>query len=251
MFEALAAYGWRGRIGFIYPDSGRRDYDYIRLMPDGVSAHFARIGFTGQGTLADIGAMSQTPNLVAAAEMLARLKPMCISWADTSGSFMFGADGDARQVEAISEATGLPASTTTTGLLAALSRLGVTRLAVAAPYLREVTDKLVVFLADHGVKVVSLETLAYPLADDISEAPASIVYALARRAFAADAEALFLPCTDFEAINLIEVLEQDLGVPVLTANQVTAWHAIRIAGFEDRIAGFGRLPQLSLRAAAA
>ena len=244
-------YGWRGRIGFIYPDSGRRDYDYVRLMPDGVSAHIARIPFTGQGTLADIGAMSAESNLVAAARMLARLKPACISWADTSGSFMFGRDGDAEQVKAMTEATAIPSSTTTTGLLAALRRLGFARIAVAAPYLREVTDQLVAFLASHGVEVVSLETLAYQLADDISTAPRSVVYALARRAFVKSAQALFIPCTDFEAVSLIETLESDLGVPVLTANQVTAWHALRVSGYSDAVAGFGTLPQLSLDATSA
>jgi maleate cis-trans isomerase len=244
-----APYGWRGRIGFIYPDSGRRDYDYIRLMPPGISAHIARIPFTGQGTLADIGAMSGTQNLVGAAEMLARLKPACISWADTSGSFMFGPRGDADQVKAMTAATGVPSSTTTTGLLAALRRLGIGRIAVAAPYLREVTDQLVSFLASHNVTVASLETLAYQLADDISTAPPAAVYALARKAFTPSVEALFIPCTDFEAINLIETLEGDLGVPVLTANQVTAWHAIRVAGFADPILGFGKLPKLSLEAA--
>jgi maleate isomerase len=243
-----APYGWRGRVGFIYPDSGRRDYDYVRLMPPGLSAHIARIPFSGHGTLTDIGAMSDTQNLVAAAKMLARLKPACIAWADTSGSFMFGPKGDAAQVKAMTAATGVPSSTTTTGLLAALRRLGITRIAVAAPYLREVTDQLVSFLGSHGVTVVSLETLAYQLADDISAAPPAVVYALARRAFTASAEALFIPCTDFEAIDLIETLEGDLGVPVLTANQVTAWHAIRVAGFRDSISGFGRLPTLSLDA---
>ena len=42
---------------------------------------------------------------------------------------------------------------------------------MAAPYLREVTDQLVTFLASHGAEVVSLETLAYQLADDISTMP--------------------------------------------------------------------------------
>jgi maleate isomerase len=242
------SYGWRGRIGFIYPDSGRRDYDYVRLMPPGVSAHITRVPFTGQGTLADIGAMSGTDNLVAAAKLLAQLKPACISWADTSGSFMFGPDGDAEQVKAMTAATGLPASTTTTGLLAALRRLGVSRVAVAAPYLREVTDQLVSFLAAHGASVVSLETLGYQLADDISTAPPATVYSLARAAFTDGAEALFIPCTDFEAINLIETLETDLGVPVLTSNQVTAWHALRMAGYRDAVPNFGILPRLSLEA---
>ena len=46
--------------------------------------------------------------------------------------------------------------------------------------------------------------------------------------------------------QMIEVLEQDLGVPVVTANQATMWHAVRLSGVLDRVPNSGALFGLSL-----
>ena len=45
-----------------------------------------------------------------------------------------------------------------------------------------------------------------------------------------DAEALFISCTNLPTYDLIEGLEAVLGKPVLTANQVTMWAALRALG---------------------
>lgn len=233
--------GWRARIGLIYPSSGKRDADFFRLAPPGVSVHVARVPFAGRGTLESIGTMSQLENLLAAARLLSDLQPSCISWADTSGSFMFGTDGDAKQVAAIRAATTVPASTTSTACLAAFAKLGVSRLAVASPYLSEVNDQLREFFQAHGLTVVRLLSLELETEWEIHQTPREKVYALAREAYSPEVEGVFIPCTDFEAIDLIEVLEQDLGVPVVTANQATMWHALRLSGIQDHVSHFGGL----------
>jgi maleate isomerase len=50
------------------------------------------------------------------------------------------------------------------------------------------------------------------------------------------AEALFISCTNVPTYDLIEPLEQALGKPVLTANQVTMWAALRAMG-RDAVGG--------------
>jgi maleate isomerase len=238
--------GWRARIGLIYPSSGKRDADFFRMAPRGVSVHVARVPFAGAGTLESIGAMSQVENLLAAARLLSDLRPSCITWADTSGSFMFGAEGDAKQVEAIRAATSVPASTTSTACLAAFARLGVSRLAVASPYLSEVNDQLRAFFQAHGLTVVRLLALELDNEWAIHRTSRQKVYALAREAYAQGVDGLFIPCTDFEAVNLIEVLERDLDVPVVTSNQATMWHALRLSGIQDHVPHFGKLLALSV-----
>ena len=55
------------------------------------------------------------------------------------------------------------------------------------------------------------------------------VLALARAADHPDAEAVLLPDTALHTASYIPTLEQELGKPVLTANQVTVWEALRLA----------------------
>ena len=53
---------------------------------------------------------------------------------------------------------------------------------------------------------------------------------LVRDADSPDAEAVFVSCTNLPTYDLIAPLEHELGKPVLTANQVTMWAALRVAG---------------------
>jgi len=239
--EHRVNYDWRARIGLIYPACGKRDNDFSRLVPDGVSVHVTRVAFSGRVTAEDIGAMAELENLLAAARLLKDVQPSCVSWADTSGSFMFGPECDIEQSKAISAATGVPGSTTTTAVLAACARLGVARLGIASPYVAEVNDQLRSFLSARGLVVSSMRSLDLDSEWAIHSVGREAAYRLARDAHTPQAEALFIPCTDFEAIDLIEVLERDLGVPVVTANQATMWHALRLSGVGDSLPRFGRL----------
>ena len=61
------------------------------------------------------------------------------------------------------------------------------------------------------------------------------------------AEAVFIGGNGLRAIGVIEALEETLGQPVLTANQVAFWQALRLVGMNSKVRQYGRL--FSARAA--
>jgi maleate isomerase len=67
------------------------------------------------------------------------------------------------------------------------------------------------------------------------------LYAQVRGAVPAEADGVFIAGTGFRCVGIIEVLEQDLGRPVLSANQVSLWHALRRCGVRRGVAGYGAL----------
>lgn len=221
--------GWRARIGFVYPSSGRRDYEFFSLLPEGVTGHFSRVAFTGQGTLEAIGAMSTDDVLADAARLLEPIGLDAVTWADTSGSFMFGIEGAKRQAEALGRAGGAPGSSTSVALLEACRVLGIGSLSVAAPYASEVNDALRRYLDEAGIRVSAFGELGLPTERECSFVPPERMRRLAAD-IGRSGDALFIPCTDTPALELIPGLEEDLGKPVLTANQLTVWHALLIAG---------------------
>ena len=242
-------YGWRARIGIIYPSTGLKDHDFYRMAPPGVSVHIYRVVWVGTGTADDIKSMSETSNLEHAARLLAGVGPSCVTWADTSGSFLFGSGGDQAQVSAMSKAAGVPASTTSTAILAALTALRLTRVVVASPYRDDVNDPLVEFLTVHKAEVLRLEALEFSEADMfplVARVDRETQYSLVKHAWSPGAEGVVVPCTDFFDLDLIELLERDLGAPVIAANQATMWHALRLSGISDDIPGMGQLMQLPL-----
>jgi maleate isomerase len=53
---------------------------------------------------------------------------------------------------------------------------------------------------------------------------------------------------EFRSIGIIQALEEELGVPVLTANQVAFWHALRLSLSQVPIMSYGRIFECDLRA---
>jgi maleate isomerase len=68
------------------------------------------------------------------------------------------------------------------------------------------------------------------LSGEIWKVPYGVTAQLIRDADSPDAQAVFASCTNLPTYDLIAPLEAELGKPVLTANQVTLWAALRRAG---------------------
>jgi maleate isomerase len=57
----------------------------------------------------------------------------------------------------------------------------------------------------------------------------------------AAAEAGLFSGNGFRAIGAIAALEEDLGRPVLTANQVALWYALRQTGVREAVNGYSQV----------
>jgi maleate isomerase len=131
---------------------------------------------------------------------------------------------------------GAPAATTTSGgLVAALRVLGLRRIAVVTPYIDSVTERLLTFLAEHGVEVVS--SVGLGLLDHIWKVGYAEIVQAVTAVDVPEADGLFISCTNVPTYDIIGPLERWLNKPVLTANQVTMWSALRHLGSPMMAAG--------------
>ena len=60
------------------------------------------------------------------------------------------------------------------------------------------------------------------------------------------AEAVFIGGNGFRAISVIKALEETLDRPVLSANQVAFWCALRLSGTRAPVANYGRIFEFDL-----
>lgn len=150
---------------------------------------------------------------------------------------------DKKLIEQIRAAVGLPATTTATANIEALRAVGAKRLAVASPYTEEIASKLKRFLEGAGFEVAAITTLSKRSNYELSLVPEYVPYQHAKATFlsAQNADAIFLPCARWPAVKVIEQLEQDLGVPVIAAQQAWIWAALRGLNISTPIHGYGRL----------
>ncbi len=234
----------RVRLGFLYPGYAAED-DYplmaSRLHPSphvqvvhtsvGEDAHRvdALLDLGGPGRLADGAARLDAPDVVI--------------WACTSGSFVFGLDGARRQVAPLAEQLGVPASSTSFAFVNAIGALGATRVAVAATYPPEVVEAFASFLADAGIAVVASGAEDVLTATEVGTFGSDRVLDFVTSGDHPDAEVVLVPDTALHSAAVVAELEARLGKPVLTANLVTMWEAMRLAGALEatRAEGLGRL----------
>jgi maleate isomerase len=220
------------RIGLIVPCDLTLDAEYWDLVPPGVSVHITRTGFHDGGLTLDFVRGVGDPDEVAfATRSLTKIEPEVIGFACTSGSFHDGLAGE-RHLRDLMRANGARAAVTTSGaLLEALRALGVRRVALGTPYIAEIADLLPPFVREGGFDPVALVNME--LHDVIGEIADDEVTHLAEAAYRPEAEAIFLACTGVPTIGAITALEARFGIPVLSANQVTMWAALRAAGVTE------------------
>jgi maleate isomerase len=237
-------YGWRARLGVLVP-SGivATEPEFMTLMPQGVSCHFHRIGFTGGDNGKDcIENLTMVGNSIKeATRMICDCQPSVVALSGTGVSFVGGFGYDQKIIQKMKETSGnLPATTTSSSVIHAFKVMGVKKVSIVMPYLEEVSRIAGKFVVDSGLTVVDMKWLGLGRFD-IARASAETLYRTAREVNKTDSEAIFISCTNLHTLDLIEMLEDDLGKPVVTSNQATAWNMLRLAGIRDQFGGYGQL----------
>jgi maleate isomerase len=236
-------YGERGRVGLITLATDTSALpEYSRLMPDGVAVYPAPIVLPrGEVTPAALAEMLEGDQLERAAALLVWADVDVIVFACTTGSLVHGVGWDRELIGRIERASGRPATTTTTAVLAALRVVGASSLAVATPYIDELNAIERRFLEASGFRVADIAGLRCATDAEIGQlAPADAV-ALVESVDSPQADAVFISCTNFHCLAAVAPLEQRLGKPVVTSNLAGAWAALRRIGIADAISGNGRL----------
>lgn len=232
-------YGWRGRIGLMLPTGNSvNEPEFNRMAPEGVSVHANRV-FLERVTPEALVGMEE--HAAASARGLASIRLGVLAFGCTSGSFVGGKGYDENLIRIMQDETGIPATTTTTAVARGLRTLGVSRIALATPYTDEVNALEVKFLEDSGFEVTASMGGGIVETADIQECHPDMAYQRARAVDNDRAEAIFISCTGFRTIEIIEKLEADLGKPVVTSNQATFAESLRILGVRDVQPGFGSL----------
>ncbi len=243
-------YGWRARIGLLLPGPNTTmEPEFYKMAPEGVTTHTIRLSIK---ELTTEGLIEMDKEVADAARKIMDVGPNVLVFGCTSGSFAKGARHDEELVEEMEDISGRPAVSTSNAVLKALHHLKIRKVAVATPYNEEINEKERHFLEANGFRVTKIRGLGYrnrapfyPLADLPVSTPGlhdpSVAYRLALDVFSEEADGIFISCTNFRTIEIIDILEKSVGRPVVTSNQATMIAALRKVGIRDQIKGYGSL----------
>ncbi|GGK47768.1 maleate cis-trans isomerase family protein [Streptomyces flaveus] len=219
-------------LGFLYPGHSAED-DYPRieqLLGSDIRLPLVHTDIGEDAHREDaLLEMGSAARLAAGVEELRLSGAEAVVWACTSGSFVYGWEGAHEQVRTLALAAGMPASSTSFAFAHAIREIGARRVAIAATYPEDVAAMFAAFLKGAGIEVVSMRGSGIITAAEVGTWGADEVLTLARSGDHPDADAVLLPDTALHTASHLPALEKAVGKPVLTANQVTVWEALRLA----------------------
>src|SRR5215510_10756327 len=207
-------YGWRAKIGHVAPSRGDTlVYEFYKMLPEG----FMLLNSTGTiRQLVDADFERQLQRIEEAAADLVDNKCDAII---VGGSPLF------------------------TGEVEALKSLNLKKVVVATPHEESLNQRMKAFLEASGFQVLKIEGYGVRKNADLTDMDVHAAYKIAKRLYeqAPEADGIFIPCPRWPTITDVDLLEREIGKPVVTSCQSYIWHGLRLAKVKEKISGFGRL----------
>jgi maleate isomerase len=233
--------GRRARIGIVVPSVNTVMEPWAqKIVPEGVSIFAARM-FIPPATTPDAFIAMDRNEGKAAIRQLSSVFPDAIAYGCTASSIVQGLAYDAHLRAEIEHDYRTPSTTAAHAILTAAKALDVKTVSIVSPYTKEVDEAEHRYFGGAGLTVVGGACLGITDGFALAEPEPDTLFDLGVRGFDASADGLIMTCLNTRSHTVIDRLEQKLGKPVITSTQATLWHALRLAGIGDRIAGYGRL----------
>jgi maleate isomerase len=248
--------GWDAevKLGLVAPhaDIGPEAEAQAMLAGHSVTVHGARVHFSPMhpgGHIDDKIAHDPVLGFVdphvldPTVENLSSAPLNAIGLAFTSSSFKVGVDGEKSLLARLATVSHeIPLVTTGTATVAAIRALQLDRIAVMAPswFDDDLCGAGAAYFAEQGVDVVSV-TPSGPSGGPLAITPETMAEAIRKLALRTRARAVFVAGNGQRAIGAIDHVEEDLGITVLTANQVLVWACLEGSEIRERIKGYGKL----------
>ena len=241
--------GARGRIGVIIPSTNIGvEYDCQRILPPGITWHFARF-FVSQPDLSSdnmflafIDAIRET--IPHAMRDIMTCEPSYIMMGMSAETFWGGLEGNAEFEARLRDIVGPDIGVTSgaAALTAALDAFGAKTVAAITPYQSVGDVQVQRFLEESGYNVTKVVGLKCDTATSIAHTPHhEVIDTILRQLDGQDVDAIVQAGTNLSGIDIFPTLEKQLGKPVIPINVATIWHALRAQGVDDKIYGRGWL----------
>jgi maleate cis-trans isomerase len=231
---------WRGTVGTVQPTyrPGALD-EFVRLLPEGISVIPLFLGVR-EGTVDEFrGALD------AIEAKVRELAEIGVDLILPQGAPPFMVHGLAREREIMAEWSrryGRPVRTAGADQCDAMRALHMQRIVGISYFRGELNDVFAQYFTDAGFEVLAMEGMDVPF-DQVQRLSSREVYAHAKRVFRQHArvDGLYLLGAGWRVLDILDLLEQDLEVPVIHSTCVRVWAVQRYFQVRERRTGYGRL----------
>jgi maleate cis-trans isomerase len=236
----MAFTSWRGVLGCIKPTKRPGSLEeLIRMLPEGIGVIPLFLGIK-EGTT-DEFKRAAAPFEPLVAE-LAELGCDLIHPEGAPPFMLLGYKGEAELLKKWEKKYKVPLFTSGTNHVRALKALKVKRFVGATYFTGKINDMFAKYFVEAGFDVLGMEGISVPF-EQIGQLSSQEVYAHVKRAFLKQrkAEAIYLLGSGWRVLPVIDMLEQDLGVPVIHPVPARCWEIQHRLSVNQPVQGYGRL----------
>ena len=238
-------YGYRARIGYCSPPYVTETFctEFYMMAPKGVTLMLTTLAITSltSETTKDDMARSHARSLDAAKAMARAGADVVVLGGNPINQSRGIENLDAICAE-LSNEIGTKVITSTQSQMKALKALGARICATVHPFVAELDDHHEQSTTRLGVTSGGAIACGYTV-ETLGKVPGELALALSRqiKRRRPDIDTIHPSCAHWATAHAIEEIETELGVSVMTSQQAILWNALRTAGINDRINGYGRL----------
>lgn len=221
------------RVGLLIPSSNTvMEVDFYRCLPPAATVHTGRM-YMEATTVEGEEAMLDQYTLPAARDV-ATAKPDLVVFGCTSAGALRGNAYDAELCRRISEVTGKPTVSVIESVRSRLAALEARRIAVLTPYIEELNVRIKASVEDDGIEVASIHGMGISVNFNLALVEPREILAFAREKLGSrpQVDALFISCTNYQAVATLPQLRQAYDLPVVTSNQAALEAVSRALGLE-------------------
>lgn len=239
-FETDGGFGSRATIGLVVLETDHTvEPEFRSIDIDGVAWYHARIHMEPEvtpETLTDMRA-----RLPEAAKLLpAEFNFDAIGYGCTSAATLIGEEGVTGAIRTAHP--DMACSNPISAAVEAFRALEVSRIAVVTPYTADVTAPIIEHFRDSSIEVENFGSFNESSDHVVARiSPESIANAVREIVSSTNCEGVFVSCTSLRTFDIVDELETELGVPVVSSNLALSWHLLRLAGIDDSVPGLGQL----------
>jgi arylmalonate decarboxylase len=227
-------------LGLIFPVTRPVPPEALAMYPTGVRFINASLGLK---TMTPEGYDAVIDRIGPAAENLARQGANAVVLMGTSLSFYKGAEFNQRLTETLKKATGLPATTMSTGVIEGLKAVGATRVVAATAYDDEVNRRLLTFLKESGFQALGVKGLGIEKVEDVDKVTeyGLLKFCVGVRETRPEANAILVSCGGLRTLEILAPLEKRGHIPAVSSTPHALRAGVRLLGLSGRAPGFGTL----------
>jgi maleate isomerase len=211
---ANATSNWRGLVGCVKPTVHNSSLaDMIRLLPRGIGVVPVYLNFS-DGTREEM--QSAYANYEKSVTYLASLRCDTISIEGAPPFMLLGPDGEATLVNSWTQKYKRDMFTSSQNQVNVLRAMKIKKIFGVTPFGADLNKSYTKYFEDCGIGVVAMEGMDVPFRS-IADVSAEAIYSFIKKRFLqhAGADAIYILGSSLDALDIVAVLEQDLGVPVV------------------------------------